>query len=220
MWETDDCAFITGLSDNILPQKISRRYDIITQRPVVVYSVILMAGWRSHTGEGCTAWPQWQLTIWGVGSGRSLSPVEVHTHGSHKQLKRPGRCHLCGYYRHTHTHTNTQNQICPNITATAVQMIKLIVSHCLMANRWMNMLCFSFQGCCLQYFGGILAVWKTVKDAEWPNQRSVTRFGSQHCMMLFPFLWWLSGYWKYDNHANFTASEMSEANTDFTVGRG
>lgn len=59
------------------------------------------------------------------GSGRSLSPVEVHTHGSHKQLKRPGRCHLSGYHS---TCAQTQTH---SFTATSIQMIRLIVSYCL-----------------------------------------------------------------------------------------
>lgn len=53
-------AFITGLGDNIPSKQYPNKYNTITPHPVVVYSVSLMAGLRSHTGS-----PQWQLTIWG-----------------------------------------------------------------------------------------------------------------------------------------------------------
>lgn len=99
------------------------------------------------------------------GSGRSLSPVEVHTHGSYKQLKRPGRCHLCGYHStstdtciHTHTCTHRCSQICTNITATLIQMIKLIVSYCLMVNEHVVFLFPKVLSCLPQAcFEGILA---------------------------------------------------------------
>lgn len=75
-------AFITGLEDNIPPTKYPNKYTTTAPRPVVVYCQ--SDGWLGvpdKQGLHCVV-----LTAHHMGErARSLSPVEVHTHGSHIQ---------------------------------------------------------------------------------------------------------------------------------------
>lgn len=91
-------------------------------------SQCVMAGWRSHTGEGCILLPQCVLTIWG---GPFYKPSgSPHTWISQTELKQPHGCHLCG---DTHTDTNVHTHKSASASQLhTLQMMKLIVSHCLM----------------------------------------------------------------------------------------
>lgn len=127
-----------GLTNITLEKQHPSKHYNSAPCPVVVYLVSLIVSLSPPPPlggrGGRTVAP---VTAHHMGANtRSLSPVEVRTHGSHKtEPKRPGRCHLYGYHgAHVHTQTRTHphepqsTYLLPRFS-TAAQMLVCMVAN-------------------------------------------------------------------------------------------
>lgn len=164
-----------------------------------------MAGWRSHTGEGCILLPQCVLTIWG---GPFYKPSgSPHTWISQTELKQPHGCHLCGDTR-TDTNVHTRKSASASQLHT-LQMMKLIVSHCLMEHV-VFLLCDAiiFHGNLYMVISRTLMKWN--ECAMWKNRLNKESWRSLlflcHCwnkslrFVAFSVIL-LKGYWSLTVHS-------------------